>query len=102
MLELFRNPEHIQKLREELTPCMPDPTADISHQEIANLDHLNGIIYEALRLYPPVPTALWRTTPPEGIEIEGVHVPGNMTVWCPQYTIGRSKKDIHNHKAPFV
>lgn len=71
---------------------MPDPTADILHQEIANLDHLNGIIYEALRLYPPVPTALERLTPPDGIEIGGVYIPGNMTVFCPQYAIGRSKE----------
>ena len=91
MLELARHPEHIQKLREELAPYMPNPVADVSHQEIANLDHLNAIIYETLRLYPAVPTALPRLTPPEGIAIEGVYVPGNMTVWCPGYAIGRSK-----------
>ena len=93
MLELARHPEQIQKLRDELGPYMPDPTADVSHQEIATLDHLNAIIYETLRLYPPVPTALLRQTPPEGIEIEGVYIPGNMTVWCPQYAMGRSKQE---------
>ena len=92
MLEFARHPEQIQKLHNELAPYMPDPTADVSHQDIATLDHLNGIIYETLRLYPPVPTALLRQTPPEGIEIEGVYIPGNMTVWCPQYAIGRSKQ----------
>ena len=71
---------------------MPDPTADVPHQMIVNLDHLNGIIYEALRLYPPVPTAMERKTPAEGLEIGDVYVPGNMTVWCPQYAIARSKK----------
>lgn len=75
---------------------MPDPTADVLHQEIANLDHLNGIIYEALRLYPPVPTSLERLTPPDGIEIGGVYIPGNMTVFCPQYAIGRSKRKSTN------
>ena len=91
MLELARHPEQIKKLREELTPLVPDPTAEISHQDIANLDHLNAVIYEALRMHPPIPTALPRKTPPEGIEIGGKHVPGDMTVWCPQYAIGRSK-----------
>lgn len=92
MLALARHPEHLQKLREELAPYMPDPAADVMNQKIVNLDHLNGVIYEALRMYPPVPTAMPRITPPEGIEIEGVFVPGNMTVWCPQYAMGRSKE----------
>lgn len=95
MLELARHPEQIQKLRDELAPYMPDPDADVSYQDVATLVHLNAIIYETLRMYPPVPTALLRQTPPEGIEIEGVYIPGNMTVWCPQYAIGRSKEDTH-------
>ena len=98
MLALARHPEHLQKLREELAPYMPDPAADVMNQKIANLDHLNGVIYEALRMYPPVPTAVPRMTPPEGIEIEGVFVPGNLTVWCPQYAMGRSKQ--YSHKLP--
>lgn len=101
MLEFARHPEQIQKLRDELAPYMPDPDADVSHQDVATLVHLNAIIYETLRMYPPVPTALLRQTPPEGIEIEGVYIPGNMTVWCPQYAIGRSREDTHTHK-PFA
>ena len=102
MLELARHPEHIQKLRDELAPYMPDPNANVLHQAIANLDHLNGIIYEALRLYPPVPTAIERLTPAEGIEIGGIHVPGNMTVWCPQYAIGRSKNSTISSRLLFA
>ena len=90
LLELARQPDQLQKLREELAPYMQDPTKDVSHQDIGKLDHLNGIIYEALRLHPPVPTAIERKTPPEGIEIGGQHIPGNMTVWCSQYVTGRS------------
>lgn len=91
MLELCRNPQHIQKLREELGPYMQDPSAEVLHQDIANLEHLNGVIWEALRLHPPVPSALPRKTPEKGIHIDGVFVPGNMTVYCPQYVLGRSK-----------
>lgn len=91
MLELARHPEQVQKLREELALYMADPVANVLHQDIANLDHLNAIIHETLRLYPQVPTALQRKTPSEGIEIGGEYVPGNMTVWCPQYAIGRSE-----------
>ena len=73
---------------------MPNPTVDVLNQDICNLDHLNAVMYETLRLHPPVPTAIQRTTPPEGIDIGGVHVPGDMTVWCSQYALGRSKHHI--------
>ena len=92
MLELARHPEKIHKLRDELAPFIPDLTADISNQKIANLIHLNAIIYETLRMYPPLPTMNERKTPPEGIEIGDQYIPGGMTVWCPQYAIGRSKE----------
>jgi tryprostatin B 6-hydroxylase len=81
----------VQKLREELAPYFEDVSSEIWHQNIAHLDHLNGVIWEALRLYPPVPSALQRMTPPEGIDIDGTFIPGNMTVYCPQYVIGRSE-----------
>jgi tryprostatin B 6-hydroxylase len=90
--ELGRNVEHIDILRAEVAPYMTDPTGEVVHERIAHLDHLNGIIYEALRLHPPVPTALQRKTPPEGIEVDGTYIPGNTTVYCPQYVIGRSEK----------
>lgn len=90
-LELGRHPEHIAKLREELAPYMTDPSGEVLNEKITHLEHLNGIIDETLRLHPPVPTALQRKTPPEGIEIDGTYIPGDMTVWCPQYVLGRSK-----------
>ena len=31
---------------------MPDPKAEVLDQNIAKLDHLNGVLYEAMRLYP--------------------------------------------------
>ncbi|KAL8997115.1 MAG: hypothetical protein Q9169_003551 [Polycauliona sp. 2 TL-2023] len=91
VLELARHPEHVKKLRKELAPYMQDRTKDVANQEIAKLDHLNGVIYEALRLYPPVPSAIERKTPPEGMEIGGQFIPGNMTIWCSPYVTGRSK-----------
>ena len=90
ILELARNPDQLQKLRKELAPFMRDRTRNISNQEISRLEHLNGVIHEALRLYPPVPTAIERKTPPEGVEIGGQSIPGNMTIWCSPYVTGRS------------
>ena len=88
--ELLRNPDQITLLREELDSSVTDG-ADISHQKLQYLPHLNGIINESLRLHPPVGTALQRLTPPEGITVDGTYIPGSTTVWCPQYVIGRSE-----------
>lgn len=87
--ELARNPEHISKLCEEIAQLV-SPSEDIDDQNLKYAHHLNGVIHETLRLYPPVPTALQRLTPPEGLQIGNTHIPGNVTVWCSQYAMGRS------------
>lgn len=86
---LAQDPQQVDKLRYEITPQIDSPEG-IVPVKLQHLDHLNGIINETLRLHPPVPTAIPRLTPPEGIQIADVFVPGNITVWCPPYVVGRS------------
>ncbi|KAL9127724.1 MAG: hypothetical protein Q9217_003454 [Psora testacea] len=86
---LAAHPSHVAKLRQELSPHI-NPDNSFTHNKIFKLDHLNAVINEALRLYPVPPTAIVRKTPPEGILVDGTHVPGNMNVWTPQYVIARS------------
>lgn len=87
--QLARNPEHISKLRDELARHI-GRSEEIVDQKLQNAEHLNGVIFEVLRLHPPVPTALPRLTPSEGLQVDGTHIPGNVTIWCSQYAIGRS------------
>ncbi|KAL3464725.1 cytochrome P450 [Aspergillus heterothallicus] len=91
--ELVRKPEEIEKLRAELAQYVDDdkPDGEILHSKIAHLDHLNGVINEALRLYPAVPSGLQRLTPPEGIVIDGTHIPGGVNIFCPLYALARSE-----------
>ncbi|EUC44426.1 hypothetical protein COCMIDRAFT_98257 [Bipolaris oryzae ATCC 44560] len=96
--ELVQNPKHIDLIRQEIAPHM-GPNGDIVHQPLQYLEHLNAVIDETLRLHPPVGTGLQRKTPPGGIEIGGTFIPGNTTVSCPQYVIGRSEAIYKNaHK----
>lgn len=88
--ELCLHPEHMEKLRQLVAPYMTDPSGDVLNEKVTHIDHLNGVIYESLRLHPPVPAVIQRKTPPEGIWIGETHIPGNMHVFCPQYAIGRS------------
>ncbi|KAI1421256.1 cytochrome P450 [Xylaria sp. FL1777] len=87
---LAQHPHHIGLLRAEIDPLQPTARGDYIYTELTNLRHLNGVINEALRLFPPVPTVIPRITPPEGLDIDGTFIPGNTTVFCPQYVIGRS------------
>jgi cytochrome P450 len=87
---LAKDPQHVSKLREEIAPVV-EPSGEVSNFKLQYLDHLNAIINETLRLHPPVPTAIPRLTPPEGITIGDTYVPGNITVWCPPYVLGRSQ-----------
>lgn len=88
---LAHHPDEVDKLRRELEPYRnADDSADeFLHSQIAHLPHLNGVINEALRLFPPVLGVLPRKTPREGIVVQGVHIPGDMTVYCPQWVMGR-------------
>ncbi|KAI1136397.1 putative cytochrome P450 monooxygenase [Hypoxylon sp. FL0543] len=88
--QLACHPEHVEILRKELLPLMNDD-GTFDHLKIQNADHLNAVINEALRLNPVPPTAIVRKTPPEGIDVDGTFIPGNMHVWTPQYVIGRSE-----------
>lgn len=88
---LAKHPQHITKLRQELAPFTRDSQIIATQDEMARLEHLNAVINESLRLYPPVPTTLYRQTPSEGIMIDDVYIPGSMSVIAPQYAIGRSK-----------
>jgi len=88
---LAKDPTQVDKLRAELNPLL-EADGSVQHARIQDAKHLNGCINEALRLNPPVPSAVHRITPPEGITIGDTHVPGNMDVFCPQYVISRSEK----------
>ena len=90
----------MQKLRHEVEPLMSDSSGTFSNEKIAHLPHLNGVINEALRLLPAVPTAIIRMTPPGGISIDGIYIPGNMNVWSPQYAIGRSTASSYPPTTP--
>ncbi|KAI4199256.1 MAG: hypothetical protein LQ350_004716 [Teloschistes chrysophthalmus] len=87
--ELTKLPDGIPQLRSEMESLL-QAGKPISNQNLHSLAFLNGVINETLRLYPPA-GMLPRLTPPEGLDIGGTHIPGNTTVICPFYSLGRSE-----------
>ena len=72
-----------------------DSGKTLVNQSLQNIPELNAVINETLRLHPPT-GLLQRKTPPEGLTIGDTFVPGNITVFCPQWVASRSKSDLGN------
>ncbi|KAI0864888.1 cytochrome P450 [Xylaria cubensis] len=87
---LAQYPHHVDLLRAEIDPLPRTEVGNYMDTDLINLKHLNGVINEALRLFPPVPSSLPRLTPPEGLDIDGTFIPGNTVVSSPPFVLGRS------------
>ncbi len=74
----------VQRLQKEL-----DSLPDLTHDNLVTLGLLDAVINEAMRLHPPVPSGTQRVTPPEGLWIGNVHIPGDVIVQVPSYTVFR-------------
>lgn len=74
---LQKHPRVRQKLHAEIRDTFLDDK-EITMLSVSHLTYLDAVIGESLRLYPPVPIALSRMTPPEGAAICGHWVPGNV------------------------
>ncbi|KAK5991698.1 Cytochrome P450 monooxygenase orf5 [Cladobotryum mycophilum] len=92
---LARDSEVRQKLREELTPLL----GKTKPGEFSNIDlgetrapYLNSLINETMRMHNPSCSNGMRYTPPEGIEVDGVHIPGNVAMVLPIYAMQRSDR----------
>ena len=91
MYHLAKTPHLVTKLREELREMNYLPGSETEVRAIQDAKYLNGVINEALRLHPAVPSGLLRLTPPEGINVEGTFIPGGVTISSPLYSMGRRK-----------
>jgi cytochrome P450 len=87
---LAKDPLIISKLRSELEPIYK-PGSETELRDIQEAKYLNGVINEALRMHPPVPSGLLRQTPPEGIMVGEIFIPGSVTVSAPTWSMGRCK-----------
>lgn len=61
-------------------------------KDVAKAQHLNGVIHEALRLNPPIPSGYPRLAPPEGITINGTYIPAGTTIVIPLWAMGHSEE----------
>lgn len=75
---LLTNPETYKKLVDEVRTAFKHD-ADINSSTVSNLPYLLAVLEEGFRIYPPVPCAIPRRTPPEGHPVCGTWIPGNVS-----------------------
>ncbi|KAL7931819.1 cytochrome P450 [Trichoderma chlorosporum] len=84
-----------QKLRAELEPLYGrTKTREFANSDLGEADapYLNAILHETMRLDNPTCSNGCRITPPEGLEIDGVFIPGEVLVYVPIHAMQRSSK----------
>ncbi|SEW04619.1 cytochrome P450 [Halobacterium jilantaiense] len=84
---LSEHPDAERRLHEELDGTLADgeaPTID----DVRDLDYLDWVIHEAMRLYPPVYNIF--RTPTEPVELAGYRVPPEAPIMLPQWAVHRS------------
>lgn len=94
---LASDPTQVEKLRTELKTRL-QPGTPFGVRDVQSGPHLNGVINEALRMHPPVPSGAPRLTPPEGITVDDVFVPGGTNVTVSPYVMGRCEYSSVNVK----
>ena len=58
---------------------------EIDLLSVQKLDYLIATVHEALRIFPPVPSAIPRKAPPQGTTIGGEYIPGNVVLLSPLF-----------------
>ncbi|KAF2802338.1 cytochrome P450 [Mytilinidion resinicola] len=90
---LMANPSKYAKLKAEIHPY----DGPLTHLHLAKFPYLNAVIREALRLLPPIGSGMMhRETPPEGLTVNGIHLPGNTSVGIGAYEIQRDARYYGN------
>jgi cytochrome P450 len=78
LARLVYNPDKYDKLCAEIRGAF-QREEDLTYERLSQLEYLNAVIEEGLRIHPPVPTGLLRTVPKNGDTVDGHWVPGGVS-----------------------
>ncbi|KAI1200960.1 putative cytochrome P450 oxidoreductase [Nemania serpens] len=94
--QLSQDLDLVRLLQKEL-----DALPGLTHDSLQTVELLDAVIYETLRLHPAVPSGTQRVTPPDGLRIGNKHIPGNVIVQVPSYTVFRDPRAFE-HPLDFI
>ncbi|KAF5025071.1 hypothetical protein F66182_2840 [Fusarium sp. NRRL 66182] len=75
-----------ERLREELAKCKEAPSDQ--------LEYLEAVVKEGLRVFPSIPMSLPRCVPEDGAYVDGYWLPGGTVVSCQPYSMHRMDEDV--------
>ncbi|KAF2202071.1 cytochrome P450 67 [Delitschia confertaspora ATCC 74209] len=87
---LAKYPEKQKKLQRLLDEAMPGGYSEWDYEKVKATQYVDDFISETLRLKPALLDGGPRQTPPQGITVDEVHIPGGVNVLVP---IGLIQKD---------
>ncbi|KAI5857444.1 putative benzoate 4-monooxygenase cytochrome P450 [Durotheca rogersii] len=79
-------PSVFKKLQARVDAAVPTPEA-WTYEKVKSISYIDNIIEESLRLKPALLIGGTRTTPPQGIQVDEEHIPGNTNVFVPTQII---------------
>ncbi|KAF5873426.1 putative cytochrome p450 family protein [Botrytis fragariae] len=93
---LSRYPKCYEKVATEIRSTFSSLSEIHSGPEITSLKYLRACIEEALRMSPPLGSALWREVRPGGITIDGELVPAGYDIGCAVYAVQHNERYFRN------
>ncbi|KAK7429582.1 hypothetical protein QQZ08_003962 [Neonectria magnoliae] len=91
---LILNPGTIDRLRIELAPLFNRSQKNgFANADLArSTPFLDAVIHETMRLHNPTCTSATKRTPPEGLFLDGIHIPGNVDLISSIWSFHRSER----------
>lgn len=93
LYHLAQRPDLVALIHEE-TRTIGFAVGETRHGQLGSLKLLDAVINEALRLHPPIRSGPERMSPPEGLFVGDVYIPGNIRLQTPLYPIHRDARSF--------
>ncbi|KAL2000530.1 hypothetical protein VTN02DRAFT_2951 [Thermoascus thermophilus] len=94
MFYLASNQAAYQRLQDELDEAFPEGERSFSYNKAKHLPYLDAVVTETLRLKPAIPSGQPRVTPPEGVQVDEVWIPGDTVGIVPPWIIQRDERNF--------
>ncbi|KAI0424468.1 isotrichodermin C-15 hydroxylase [Xylaria sp. FL1042] len=91
---LLRNPTILSSLTQKIRSDFP-AQSDLNIVNLQNHKYLNSVLKEGLRLYPPAPDTLFRTTKDRSVSVAGKIVPSFTSMTMNLWAAGQDLVNFH-------
>lgn len=91
LYHVTRHSDIYHRLRNELTSHVDPNTSHVSYTKAQSMPYFDACVKESFRIHAPSGFVMERVTLPQGVEIAGHKVPGNVIVGCNPHAVHRDK-----------